>query len=220
MKELNKMDPKFKKWIKWLSVIEEEISELTIGKHIYWQIWQILKTNETTRKNLLLFHYLNNSYVSYAVMGIRRQVKIDKQSISLLHLLEEIKIYPKLISRKYFVSLYKHKNTGQEQFNAFSRSKYIHIDPDLVREDIKELKKYSNNSEILADKRLAHRDKRNVSVLPKFAELEDCLETLEILARKYHFIFHAQHLDILPDYNKPDLNQILYESWLVPNQTK
>ena len=81
------MDHKLKKWIKWLSVIEEEISELTIGKHIYWQIWQLLKANETTRKNLLLFHYLNNSYISYSVMGIRRQIKTDKQSISLVRLL-------------------------------------------------------------------------------------------------------------------------------------
>lgn len=214
------MDHKLKKWIKWLSVIEEDISELAIGKRIYWQIWQLLKDNEKTHKNLILFHYLNNSYVSYAVMGIRRQMKINKQSISFVRLLEEIKASPELISRKYFVSLYSHSDTGHEQFNAFSRSKYIHIDPDLVQEDIEELKKYSNNSETLADRRLAHRDKRNISALPKFAELEDCLETLEIQARKYHFIFHAEHLDVLPDYDKPDLKQILYESWLVPNQTK
>jgi len=214
------MDRKLEKWIKWLSVIEDEISELTIGKHIYWQIWQILKANETTHKNLVLFHYLNNSYVSYAVMGIRRQVKIDKQSISLARLLEEIKVSPTLISRKYFVSLYTDRDVAHVQFNEFSRSKYIHIDPDLVQEDIEELKKYSNNSETLADQRLAHRDKRNISALPKFKELEDCLETLEILVRKYHFIFHAQHLDVLPNYHKPDLKQILYKLWLVPNQTK
>ena len=100
------MDHKLQKWIKWLDGIKVEISEFLIGRNIFWQMLELIESNQVLKGKLILGHYLCSSYVSHVVMGIRRQIKIDKQSISFARLLEEIIENPELISREYFKGLY------------------------------------------------------------------------------------------------------------------
>ena len=216
------MDHKLKKWINWLDVIKIEISELLIGRNIFWQILEIVESNQVPEGKLILGHYLCASYVSHVVMGIRRQIKISKQSISFALLLKEIIESPGLLSREYFKGLFKNSpivNKADDHFDEYSIGVYDHIAPQIVESDLEHLKKYSNNIEILADQRLAHRDKRDFKSIPQISELEKCIETFEILFRKYYLIFHAEHVDLLPDYHDPDLKQMFYESELLKKLT-
>ncbi len=96
---------------------------------------------------------------------------------------------------------------------------YDHIDPEIVKSDLEHLKKYSDNVEVLSDQRLAHRDKRDFKSVPQIYELESCIETFEILCRKYYLIFHAEHIDLLTDYNEPDLKQMFYDAILLEKLT-
>ncbi|MBW2741108.1 MAG: hypothetical protein JRE64_20210 [Deltaproteobacteria bacterium] len=216
------MDHKLQKWIKWLDVIKVEISELLIGRNIFWQMLELIESNQISKGKRILCHYLCSSYVSHVVMGIRRQIKIDKQSISFARLLEEIIENPELISREYFNGLYINSpiaNKADDHFNEYSMDVYDHIDPEIVKSDLKHLKKYSDNIEDLSDQRLAHRDKKNFKSVPQISELESCIETFEILCRKYYLIFHAEHIDLLPDYNEPDLKQMFYDAILLEKLT-
>ena len=216
------MDHKLQKWIKWLDVIKVEISELLIGRNIFWQMLELIESNQVSKGNFIIGHYLCSSYVSHAVMGIRRQIKIDKQSISFARLLEEIIKNPELISRKYFKGLYRNSpiaNKADDHFNEYSMDVYDHIDPEIVKSDLEHLKKYSDNIKVLSDQRLAHRDKRDFKSVPQISELERCIETFEILCRKYYLIFHAEHIDLLPDYNEPDLKQMFYDAILLEKLT-
>lgn len=216
------MDHKLQKWIKWLDVIKVEISELLIGRNIFWQMLELIESNQVSKGKRILGHYLCSSYVSHVVMGIRRQIKIDKQSISFARLLEEIIENPELISREYFKGLYINSpiaNKADEHFNEYSMDVYDHIDPEIVKSDLEHLKKYSDNIKVLSDQRLAHRDKRDFKSVPQISELESCIETFEILCRKYYLIFHAEHIDLLPDYNEPDLKQMFYDAILLEKLT-
>jgi hypothetical protein len=212
------MDHKLQKWIKWLDVIKVEISELLIGRNIFWQMLELIESNQVSKGKLILGHYLCSSYVSHVVMGIRRQIKIHRDSISFASLLEEIIKNPELISREYFKGLYINSpiaNKADDHFNEYSMDVYDHIDPKIVNSDLEHLKKYWATIKCLSDWRLAHRDKKNFKSVPQISELESCIETFEILCRKYHLIFHAEHIDLLPDYNKPDLKQIFYDVTLL-----
>ena len=222
----NAMDHKLQKWIKWLDVIKVEISELLIGRNIFWQMLELIESNQVSKGKLILGHYLCSSYVSHVVMGIRRQIKIDKhkqkQNISFARLLEEIIENPELISREYFKGLYINSpiaNKADDHFNEYSMDVYDHIDPEIVKSDLDHLKKYSDNIEVLSDQRLAHRDKKNFKSVPQISELENCIEAFEILCRKYYSIFHAEHIDLLPDYNEPDLKQMFYDAILLEKLT-
>ncbi|MBW2740397.1 MAG: hypothetical protein JRE64_16470 [Deltaproteobacteria bacterium] len=219
------MDHKLQKWIKWLDVIKVEISELLIGRNIFWQMLELIESNQVSKGKLILGHYLCSSYVSHVVMGIRRQIKIDKhkQNISFARLLAEIIDNPGLISRQYFKELYINGpivNKADDHFNEYSMDVYDHIDPEMVKSDLKHLKKYSDNIENLSDQRLAHRDKKNFKSVPQISELESCIEAFEILCRKYYLIFHAEHIDLLSDYNEPDLKQIFYDTTLLEKLTE
>lgn len=218
----NIMDHKLLKWLKWLDVIKVEISELLIGRNIFWQLLELIESNKVSKGKLILGHYLCSSYVSHVVMGIRRQIKVDKQSISFARLLEEIIEKPDLISREYFKRLYINSpiaHKADSHFNQYSMDVYDHIDPQIVKTDLEQLKKYSNNIKMLSDQRLAHRDKRGFKSVPKIAELESCIETFEIIYSKYYLIFHAEHVDLLPDYHKPDLKQMFYDETLLEKLT-
>src|ERR1700724_1522079 len=101
------MDSKLRKWLKWLKVIHDEVKDLVTSKDIFWKVQNIIKTNRRIHQPSAFYSYLGNTYVSHAVMGVRRQLKVDTQSVSFARLLEEIVDSPQTLSREYYVSLYK-----------------------------------------------------------------------------------------------------------------
>src|SRR2546426_7612992 len=72
-----------------------------------WEVQKIIRSNKNIQKPSSFYRYLGDTYVSYITIGIRRQIKIDRQSISFARLLSEIIETPSVLSRDYFKSLYK-----------------------------------------------------------------------------------------------------------------
>src|SRR5215510_2486158 len=101
------MDQKLNKWLRWLKVVENDIQQMLIHRNIFWEVQKIIRKNRNIQQPSSFYQYLGVTYVSYITMGIRRQVKIDKQSISFARLLSEIIETPSILSRVYFRSLYK-----------------------------------------------------------------------------------------------------------------
>jgi hypothetical protein len=72
-------------------------------------------------------------------LGIRRRVKYkeerDKKNISLLRFLTEVKKYPELISRQYYLELYKAKNAplvlGEGDFDKLAGPGNAYLPPTL-----------------------------------------------------------------------------------------
>jgi hypothetical protein len=96
------MDPKLKKWVNWLKVIEAEVISLVEAKDIFWSLQEMINNNIKIKKPSRFYNYMGNTYQAFILMGIRRQVKIDKQSISFARLLSEIERYPEKISRLFY----------------------------------------------------------------------------------------------------------------------
>src|SRR3990172_7876188 len=98
---------RFSKWNRWLDVIFSEITTLAANKHIFWEIQTIIKNNPKIQKPSAFYEFLGSVYASSAVIAVRKQVKIDKNSISFARLLQEIHDDPMVLSRSRFVALYK-----------------------------------------------------------------------------------------------------------------
>jgi hypothetical protein len=129
------MDPKLKKWIKWLKVIRDEVVYLLINRNIFWEVNEIIKNNKDIQKPSQFYNFLGDTYASYALMGIRRQVKIDSQSISLVRLLKEIIKNPEKLSRQYYKSLYKGsvvEHLADKHFDKYAGLGKDHISPKMV----------------------------------------------------------------------------------------
>lgn len=100
------MNERLIKWIKWLKVIHDDIRSLLLNRNIFWEVQNIIKLNKDIQKPSSFYQYLGDTYVAYSASAIRRQIKIDNQSISFARLLSEIVEDPIPLSRSYYKSLY------------------------------------------------------------------------------------------------------------------
>lgn len=173
------MDQKLAKWKRWLRVVHDDVQKLVMHKDIFWQIGEIVNSNPKIQIHSAFYDFIGNSHAAYVVMGIRRHVKTHKDSISFRALLEDIAANAEILSREYYRALYA--GSGMEDladgdFDQFSKPGGEHIDPDLVSTDIKRLEEAGKKAEELADRRIAHYDKKEVSVLPTYNEVDACID--------------------------------------------
>jgi hypothetical protein len=224
------MDDRFNKWNKWINLILSEIRGLSIDRNIFWEVQDIIKNNPNIQKPSKFYNFLRNIYAASALMGIRRQLKIDKDSISFARLLQEISDTPKILSRTRFFAYYKGStiekiairmgSTVEEfasrDFDKFAGKKKNYVDPELIKLDFEELKSKAQKCEKYADRRVAHFDKKVISNIPTFVDLDNCIDYLEILMKKYYFLFRASSLtSILPiSQNKYDWKTIFKKAWI------
>lgn len=80
--------------------------DLVRSKHIFWELGSIAKNNPKIQKPNSFYQFVAETYFAYAVIGVRRQIKHHKNSISFAGLLREIVEMPCVLSRKRFTALY------------------------------------------------------------------------------------------------------------------
>jgi hypothetical protein len=211
------MDNRFDKWNKWLDSIYWEITNLSRYRNIFWEVQGIIKNNPRIQKQSSFYEFLGVSYVAFVLMGIRRQVKIHKDSISFARLLKEIYETPEVLSRTRFVALYKGsivEHYADRDFDQFSGKARSHVDPIIVKKDHENLKEKAKGFETYADRRIAHLDKRKPKTILKFKDVDNCIDFLEKLTKKYWLLFRGEYVrNILPTYPY-DWKAIFKEPWL------
>jgi len=213
------MNKVFSKWTKWLDIIYKEITSLSVNRHIFWEVQEIIKKNKKIQIPSSFYEFLGSGYASLAVMGIRRQVKIDKQSISFARLLEQIINNPDVLSCQRFVALYGADpmmiEMGEKDFKKFSDKTGKHINPSVVSSDLAYLHMKANKCEKYADMRVAHLDKRALKNPPTFNDLDECIDYFEELLKKYTLVFRATSLtSVLPTWQY-DWKEIFLHPWIL-----
>jgi hypothetical protein len=213
------MDPRLAKWIRWLKVVHDEIQQLVMAKDTFWEVQEMIKANKKIQKPSSFYQYLGNTYVSHSVIGMRRQLKVDSQSISLARLLTEMAETPEVVSRKYYKALYEGSvvvDFADKDFNKFAEPGAPHISKGMVLEDLKKLRDAGHKLEEYADRRVAHRDKRDVKAPPRFKDGDAFIELLDKLYVKYHLMFHASWMDSLMPTYQYDWKEVFREPWIPP----
>jgi len=211
------MDKKLKKWLRWLDVIKTEVQNLVMAKRTFHEVQQLISDNPMLHQPNSFYGYLSRTYVSHVVIGIRRQIKCDKQSISMARLLEELIESPQVLTRKYYVDLYKGsivENFADQDFNKFAAPGMPYIDSTHVAADLTRLRNYTKRCEDFADKRVAHRDKTEPKELPTFMEVDECIALLDELYVRYFMLFHASHMDSLLPTRQFDWRAIFRVPWI------
>lgn len=202
---------KLEKWERWIKIIKHDLSDLLIAKNIYWQLIEIANKSHKSYSREVIDYYLNSTYLSHVALSIRRQVRPQNGSVSLVGLLSEIRGMPKNIEREWFISKYPvaRAETAHIVFDDYG-DKFV--DSDLIELDITRLQDKAKVCENYADKRVAHLDKKKSVGKPTLLEIEACVETLEIICTKYYFLLFAEHAEYLPDYRDPNLENVFSNS--------
>lgn len=219
---------KLKKWLRWMKIIRNELQPLIWEAKIFWEVQDIICNNPDIQMPSYFYHYLGHSYISHAVTGLRRQIKQQKDSISLCGLLEEIKQYPTELSLSYYRSCREKSKDSvvdgltsigiditKEEFLKYADPSAEHVCPKKVATDIDKLKEATKTCEEFADRRVAHRDKREPKVVPTYEQLDDCIKLLDETYVKYHLIFYAEGMITLCPEPQYDWKAIFRKPWLV-----
>lgn len=214
------MDTKLKKWLQWLEVIKAEVQDLVMAQRTFHEVQQLIIDNPSLHQPNSFYDYLSRTYVSHVVIGLRRQIKYDNQSISMARLFKELIESPQVLTRSYYVGLYKGSVTedfADKDFNKFAVPGAPYIDPIFVDTDLTRLRDATKRCEDFADKRVAHRDKREPKELPTFNEVDACITLLDELYVRYFMLFHASHMDSLLPTRQYDWKAIFRVPWISQN---
>ena len=211
---------KLEKWLKWMEIIYDEVQLLVLEAKMFWEVQDIIRNNPSIQKPSSFYHYLGSSYLSHALVGLRRQIKPNKDSISFVGLLEDIAQNPTELSLSYYRSrrgelVILGIDVVKEEFSKYADPNRECVCPRKVTADLDELKKAAKACEEFADKRIAHRDRREPKVIPTYDQLDDCIDLLDRLYVKYHLLFFAEGMITLYPEPQYDWKAIFREPWLI-----
>lgn len=211
-----RLDARLEKWLRWLDVVKLQVQDLMLTKHTFHEVQRMIQQNPALQTSNSFYKYLTITYVSHVVMGLRRQIKCDPQSISFAQLLEELVATPEVLSRAYYKKLYLGtvvEDMADRDFDRFAQPGAAHIDPALVAKDLGQLRKVTAKCEEFADRRLAHHDKRNPKQLPTYNDVDAAIELLDTLYCRYLLMFQAKALDTLLPTWQYDWKEIFRIPW-------
>ena len=178
--------------ITWLEDIYREVQQLLVNEHLFWELQKIVKENDNFKDASGLFtRWIADGFKNSLMIAVRRQVKLDKQSISLRGFLEEIKKFPELVSREHYMSLYAGKEKyvvqmGERSFDRVAGVGVNRIPVALVEQQIADLSASAVKVEAYADRRVAHFDRRDPArPFPTFDDLTAANKTMEKIVIRY-----------------------------------
>ena len=211
----------FDKWDSWLDIIRNEILLLSCNRYFFYEVHNnIPRSNPNIQKPSLFWTYLKITYEHSQNIIIRRQIKADKDSISIMRLISQIIDYPTILSRERYLNLIRNNSINRtvlnDQFNRFAgKGKYRdYVNPDIFKNDRRSLKEISFKSEKYADQRVAHFDSNPNFIYPTYGEMDTCINFLEELISIYFLIFRAGPIDVLPTIDS-DWKKIFTVPWIV-----
>ncbi len=198
-------DALFAMWNGWLETIRKDVMNLSINRHIFWEVQKITEANPKIHVPSSFYEWMGDVHAVYASVGLRRQIDKERRTISFQRLLEEIEGQPEVISRERYVALYQDEvirnEVADKGFDRFSGTGMPHIGPAIVKDDRSQLIKKIEGMKDYVDKRVAHYDQHRPTSLPTYADLDECLDFVETLLIKYLAALRAEsYRRILPEW--------------------
>lgn len=167
------MNSKVEKWGSWLDVIGRQIQTMLVKQDVHNTTLNIISRNKALHQHNPFFDHLFHTYISYISVALRRQLKNNKDSISLHGLLYDM----------------------SENVDDIPAHRVVTVDPSG---DIKALKEASVFIENYVDKRIAHTDKRALHRLPNPKEMDECIHLMKTMHKKYNSVIHGSDVELMP----------------------
>lgn len=209
--------------VQWLETIFQDVQDLLLDDHIFWELQKVVDGNAQFKEASGLFtQWMASSFVQATAVGVRRQAKVDADSISLARFLTEIEKYPTLVSRAHYMSLYAGKEAwlleiGEHDFDTVAGVGAATMPVAVVQQQMADLKTVVGGIEHHVDRRVAHYDKRGLArPTPTFADLTASLRTLERLVILYWRLLKGPSMTTMLPTIQFDWQDIFRFAWANP----
>lgn len=214
------IDQKMTKWLKWLKRIQDDLHRLGSYREVFQTIQSAFQKNESLHVPSILHDYIPQTYVAYSISAIRRQIKTNKNSISLVGLLNDIAGSPQVLSREYYKSLYSDspdfiKELAYSDFTENAKTDGPHIDSATVRQDLERITSTVRIVEVYADKVLAHSDRKQPDSFPRYGDIDRCINVLDEVFCKYYVLLTASNINTITPTIQDDWKALMRVPWIV-----
>lgn len=209
--------------IEWLKVIVEEVQELLLDDHVFWELQDIIRSNPRFSTASGLFtQWMASAFVQATAVAVRRQAKADGDSVSLKRFLQEVQKCPSLVSREHYISLFKGKHpdlieASQLEFDDVAGKGELYLPPARVVVHLRELDEAVKGIEHYTDRRIAHHDSRDLAhPTPTFADLNTALKKIEELVLLYLQLLEGVSMPTMLPTIQGDWQNIFRFAWERP----
>jgi hypothetical protein len=182
----------FLKWQKWARRIKEDVSlRLVQPRQVFRGFAEVVNGNRehiTGRNGGVFCAFIKRGYAAQVAMAIRSHVKVDKDSISLMRLLVQLRDSAPRFTFEFFLEQFPRDpnyvdwQTGT--FGQFSEDR-VKVSARIVQSDIDQLKGLTSQVEAMADRSIAHLDKRGFAGSVTLGDLDRCIDAFDNLVCKY-----------------------------------
>jgi hypothetical protein len=191
------------RWREWDKRIMGQVIVLHEYRRVFHEIRMMTEANAVLQSGNLFWEVLRVTYAHYVAAAVRRQVKSDGESVSLMRLLRSIRARPKEISREtYRREIYRQGcgtvGDADMAFDRFAGPSGAHVSLDVVGKDVKTLEDAAGRTEEFADRCVAHDDPRGVEPRLKFDEVYSAVDAVLRLAGDYHLLVVGDPYEFLP----------------------
>ena len=204
----------------WMKTVFEKVQEVIINDHVFWEVQGIIEKNPRFKNVPGFFNqWMASTLIHSAAVAIRLQNTTGRNTISLRRVLEDLQQHPEVISRAYFVGLYRKEDGRQDvahrTFDNIAGDKSGSLNPQRVRGDLRKLQSLSKKIHHYTNMRIAHYDERGLeSDIPTFDDLTEALKGLEELVIKYTLITEARSVSRLLPTVQFDWQKVFYFPWI------
>lgn len=220
----NQNDELYETWDKWFDELGAQVTQLFKQRQIYYEVREIVQNNPRAHEPGDFFYWLSVWYSSSMAVAVRKQSDQSPNSISFRRLLADIKDHPEVISRTRFKQLFVYGREGLADldFDRYVGAGREFIDTAVVEKEIGELEAKTDKIRRYVNKRVAHHDKKEFDDVPKYSDLDEAIDFIGTLYKRYFFIFRcASPGELLPDRGY-DWKKVFRHPWLtndVPNMS-
>ena len=166
------------------------------------------------------FRWMEDNFVVTAGGAVRRQADERRDVISMKRFLRELCHHPHLASRDHYVGLLA-KNLkypldfAHKQYDRLVGRGRDRLDGDTLKREIQELTKRTDLIKKLVGNRFAHTaDERRKNPLPKFEDLEKCIDFFEDFVKRYVLLLRGDSVaNLLPTFQY-DWKEIFRFAWI------
>jgi hypothetical protein len=195
--------------------VEKAITVLMKNRYLFREFQQILENNADLPDNNHFFLWMYENYIYTASIGVRRLVDRSPKTESLFNLLIAFNSNLYLLSRERYVAEFV-KNSGFSEkeanmfFNQFRGEDNKGVDFVELRRDIAVLLNKYRRLKGYVNKIIAHAEQDafakldKLGELPTIRDLDDCIDYIEALLKKYYAIYYQGSFETLvPKFQYP-----------------
>jgi hypothetical protein len=210
------MNPqKLDKWRRWMgedpneeATLQKELIDLVNNQRVFNGIREIISNNPDIQQHSIFYTVFGANYADSVLMYLRRLAKRNKQGVSLIDLLEDLKQNAEMLTREWYTSEFgaESGHNRLDEINAknveftfdqhFAGEIESHLDPEVVQQDIDLLDSIHEACEELVDWRIAHLERKSPSSIPTFDDLSRWIGEVRQVFWKYNLLLFSTDLQV------------------------